>query len=360
MQDSSRSWSRANDTPLAFLPVVKRAAFVIFLSSAMITFDGQAADKSGAATSAPSSASPGIAAQYLGDIGIERDDRVMLAENFEAGTIGDLSKRWSSVGNPKDNVLTFHHDTPPGGGQRSLQVTATIGENTGGYLYAKLNRAVDKMYARFYVKFSDDPDYIHHFVALGGYHPPTPWPQGGAGERPRGDDRIYIGIEPHGSYGRVPPPGAWNFYNYWHEMKGSADGRFWGNAIGPETPLAVPRGRWQCVEVMAQLNSAPDKSDGELTLWLDGTQAMHIGPGTRHAPWSGMGFRLPKTGGEEFAGFRWRNNLDLKLNWFWLMHYVTESAARQNRAETPSRPNRVWFDNIVVATSYIGPIKSPP
>ena len=72
---------------------------------------------------------------------------------------------------------------------------------------------------RFYVKFPDPAGYVHHFVHLGGYDPSTRWPQGGAGERPRGDERVTVGIEPFGRNGTRPPPGEWNFYAYWHEMK---------------------------------------------------------------------------------------------------------------------------------------------
>jgi hypothetical protein len=258
-------------------------------------------------------------------------------------------------------VLAFAGDTAPASaGKRCLQITATLGENDGGHLYKQLPRGVEKLHARFYVKFAEDAPYLHHFVHLGGYNPPTPWPQGGAGERPRGDERVTIGIEPHGLYGRVPPPGAWNFYNSWHEMKVSADGRFWGNAISPETPLLVPRARWQCVEVMVNLNSAPDQADGELALWLDGEKAMHVAKGTPRGPWSGMGFKLPKDGGTPFDGFRWRTSDALKLNFFWLLHYVTDLAPRQNRVANPNRINRVWFDDIVVATDYIGPIRPRP
>src|SRR5262249_37029025 len=159
---------------------------------------------------------------------------------------------------------------PGSRGKRSLLLTATLGENTGGHLYHRLDRGVETLFARFYVRFAPDAAYIHHFVHMGGYNPPTPYPQGGARERPRGADRITVGIEPYGDYGRYPAPGAWNFYTYWHEMKISADGRYWGNGISPETPLLVPRSRWQCVEVMVKLNSAPERADGELALWLDG------------------------------------------------------------------------------------------
>jgi hypothetical protein len=53
--------------------------------------------------------------------------------------------------------------------------------------------------------------------------------------------------------------------------------------------------------------------------------------------------------------FRWRTHPDLKVNFFWLLFYVTEHAGQQNKA-TPNPVNRVWFDDIVVAKQYIGPI----
>lgn len=301
----------------------------------------------------------GVAARYPGDAGIERDPAVLFAEDFEKATLADLGKRWSETSNKDGKVMELVPQSPPGaGGARSLQVTATLGENTGGHLYKRLPLGVDKLHARFYVKFAQDAGYIHHFVTLGGYNPPTNWPQGGAGERPRGDDRITIGIEPHGHGGRLPPPGAWNFYNYWRDMKASAGGRYWGNAISPERPLRVPRGQWQCVEVMARLNSASDRADGELALWLDGRRVMHVARGTPRGAWSGMGFILPEEGGEPFEGFRWRTNDELKLNFFNLSHYVTENAARQNNAANPNPTNRVWFDNIIVSTEYVGPIQA--
>ncbi|HVR76072.1 MAG TPA: hypothetical protein VMT52_17200, partial [Planctomycetota bacterium] len=75
--------------------------------------------------------------------------------------------------------------------------------------------------------------------------------------------------------------------------------------------------------------------------------------GKPRGPWTGMGFTLAEEGGEPFEGLRWRTQTDLKLNFFWLLHYVTERAARKNPV------NRVWFDHIVVAESYVGPIVKP-
>jgi hypothetical protein len=235
-------------------------------------------------------------------------------------------------------------------------VTATLGQDTGGHLFADLPRRADVAFARFYVKFAKEAEYVHHFTWLGGLNPPTRWPNPKAGVRPLGDDRVAVGIEPWGDRGRFPAPGAWNFYVYWHEMKVSADGKHWGNGLHPVEDPVIPRDRWQCVEVMLKLNTKPDASDGELALWLDGKLAARFAKGARRGPWTGLGFRLVEDGGEPFEGFRWRTSDDLKVTYFWLSHYVTDHAARSNGVADPDRVNRVWFDHVVVATSYVGPI----
>src|SRR5256885_1186371 len=73
------------------------------------------------------------------------------------------------------------------------------GKGNGGHLYRHLKPGYEKLYARFYVKFDPDCAPIHHFgTSIGGYNPPTPWPQGGAGLRPGGDKTFTLGIEPFG------------------------------------------------------------------------------------------------------------------------------------------------------------------
>ena len=298
----------------------------------------------------------GLSEKYPGDAGIEKDPRVLFAESFEDGSVEDLGKRWDQASDKGGKVIAFASDAPDGSaGKRSLAVAATLGENTGGHLYRRLPRAVDSAYARFYVKFPQAA-YIHHFVTLGGYRPETKWPQGGAGERPRGDDRITVGIEPFGDDGRARAPGLWNFYAYWHEMKISADRRYWGNGLRPERPAPVPLDRWQCVEVYLKMNSAPEKSDGELALWLDGRLVMDLKPGSRRGKWTGLGFVALEKGGEAFEGFRWRTSDELKINFFWLLHYMTEECARRNGAKGGPTSSEVRFDHIVVATEYVGPI----
>jgi hypothetical protein len=311
---------------------------------------------------------PGLAAAHPGDRGVARHESVLFAEDFEVGALGEVEKRWGEASNRGGKALALLEDGPFGG--RCLEITATLHENTGGHLYTRLKRPVDVAFARFYVKFPGDPGYVHHFVHLGGYEPPTPWPQGGAGTKPRGDERFTVGIEPFGRNGRVPPPGEWNFYAYWHEMKVSADGRHWGNGLAPAEPRPVPRGRWQCVEVMLKGNTVPPpragdreaapERDGELALWLDGKLVAHVRKGSPRTAWTGMGFRLLDRGGEPFEGFSWRRTGKLKVNFFWLLHYVTPEALRRNGVVDPPRTNAVRFDHVVVATAYVGPAAPPP
>lgn len=292
-----------------------------------------------------------LAARYPGDAGIEKDPAVLFAEDFEEGALEDVVKRWSEASNKGGKVLSLTDDVSAASrGKRSLQSIATRGEDTGGHLYKRLPRGVDRLYARFYVKLDPANDGTHHFAGVGGHNPASNWPSPHAGERPKGDDRLYIQVEPTDLHRQVEPDGAWNIYAYWPEMKISADQRYWGQSLRPLEPIRTAKGKWQCVELGVQLNSEPGAHDGELALWVDGALAMRIVKGVRRGPWSGMGFEVLQEGGEPFEGFLWRTSLELQLNFFWLLHYVTDRTYRD------AKTHRVWFDDIVVATEPIGPI----
>jgi hypothetical protein len=284
---------------------------------------------------------------------------VLFAEAFEVDQIAALKPRWNEIENPAGQVLELVRDPAPArSGERCLQVTATLGENTGGHLFKRLQPIQERVFARFYVKFAEDAPYVHHFCGLGGYNPPTNWPQGNAGKLAEGDQRFGVGIEPNGRYGSLPAPGAWMFYTYWQDMKKSADGGYWGNGLWPEGMPGPRRGQWQCVEIMLKCN-AVGRSDGELALWLDGKLATHIRPGTKIGKWTGEGFEVRSDGTQTFDGFRWRSVPDLAVSYFRISHYVTADSYRANRVAQPPKVNRVWFDDLVIATDYIGPVHRP-
>jgi hypothetical protein len=304
---------------------------------------------------------PGLASKYPGDIGIEKDPNVVFVEKFEEPSLEDMKKRWDSVSNAE--IMSLSDDTPQGSGGKSLLMTHTGGTGDGGYLYRRLLPGYDQLYTRFYVKFDPLSAPIHHFFHAGGYHPSTTYPHGGAGERPRGDERFSTGIEPSGD------AWVWDYYTYWMEMRGSPPhGQTWGNSFIRDSNLKVTRAKWVCVELMMKMNDVGD-SNGEMALWIDGEQVSYLGKNFPPGKWvydkfvpgeGGEGIRWNDAkgeaeqvrfpaGGSPFEGFRWRRDQRLRLNFLWVLLYITNAPVGQ--------VSKVWFDNIVVARQYVGPIR---
>ena len=51
--------------------------------------------------------------------------------------------------------------------------------------------------------------------------------------------------------------------------------------------------------------------------------------------------------GQPFEGFQWRITTSLKINYIWLEHHVDTDPGCEG-----------WFDDLVIATKYIGPINT--
>ncbi|MCH8217553.1 MAG: hypothetical protein IH892_12385, partial [Planctomycetes bacterium] len=131
----------------------------------------------------------GIAAKYPGDRGIENDRSIVFFEDFNAESVEAIAERWESVQNKE--ILSLSSDVPEESGDgNALLMTHVGGKGTGAHLYRRLQPGYEKLYIRFYVKFDRECAPIHHFFHVGGYNPATAWPQGGAGQRPRGDKRF--------------------------------------------------------------------------------------------------------------------------------------------------------------------------
>jgi hypothetical protein len=117
---------------------------------------------------------------------------------------------------------------------------------------------------------------------------------------------------------------------------------------------------------MVKMNEVSE-ANGEMALWIDGKQVSHLGAGFPRGKWvfdkfypgqSGDGVRWNQAKGDRelfatavdgdpFEGFRFRTAEPLKINFLWLYVYITKG--------TPGHMNHVWFDDVVVATQYIGP-----
>jgi hypothetical protein len=262
-------------------------------------------------------------------------------------------------------IMSFSADVPTGSsGKQSLLMTHVGGQGNGGHLYRRLPRGLNQVFARMYVKFDPDCYPVHHFgTCVGGNNPPSRWPLVKAGTRPAGDKSFWVGIEPFGK------AWTWDYYAYWHEMRGSPPrGQTWGNSFIRDESLKVERGKWTCVEVMMKMNDVGERN-GELALWLDGKPISHLGKGFPRGKWvfdkflpneGGDSMRwndqkgdrenfMTAPGGDPFEGFRWRTDDQLDLNFVWAYLYITDAPQ--------GHVSRVWFDDIVVATEYIGPIQ---
>jgi len=310
----------------------------------------------------------GIASSYPGDAGIADDPSVVFAESFEGlSEPQELRNRWESVRH--EELISFPADVPRGSaGKQSFLTSHVGGESNGADLYTRLLPGYDKLHFRFYTKFDPDCNPIHHYAGIGGHNPSTDGPRGGAGTRPRGDDRLSCGVEPHGKNW------TWDYYAYWMGMGGSPpEGKTWGNSFIHNNSLKVTRGEWISCELMIKLNEDMEGHDGEMALWIDGKLVSHVGPGFPKGLWTydkfapgrggengirfddelgkGVTYPVPE-GGLPFEGFRWRKDPALQLNYIWMQVYITTAPK--------GHLSKIYYDDVVVATEYIGPIRAEP
>jgi len=247
---------------------------------------------------------------------------VFFYDDFESGDLSKWDSRDGHVSNPHLKVTSDIGNVFSG--KYSLEITGAVGLETGGSVATWFMPGYDTVYARWYCKFSEDFDqgnFMHFNRLMGG--PPSDYfaASGHAGRRPNGRDRFSTGIEPWRGYGKHPPPGAMAFYTYYPDMKQSSDGHYWGNMFFTDPIVTIERGRWYCVEMMVKCNT-PGKADGEQAAWIDGREVVRV------------------------TGLRWRDIAELKVHCFRISLYLHDSP----------RVNRVWFDNIAVSHSYIGPV----
>ena len=275
----------------------------------------------------------GLAAKYPGDVGIGDDPDVFFADNFESGDVKKWDQQRGGV------VMT---EDQPNSGRWSVEMRMERGKNHGGDAIKWFMPGADAVWARFYVKFSPDYQYNHHFVWLGANQRTNKWSAfGKAGLKPNGT-YYSTGMEPWFAWGKNPSPGEVNLYTYYLDMEPDRKmDKYWGNGFFPPGPgkgaasglgrVIPPLNQWQCWEFMIQANTAADKADGKQAMWVDGKL---IG---------------------EFTGLRWRDDMDLKVNCFWLEHYGYDDG--DPTKEYWKESQSVWFDDVVVARRYIGPMK---
>ena len=99
-------------------------------------------------------------------------------------------------------------------------------------------------------------------------------------------------------------------------------GKFWSNQFFPSRELIPKRGRWTCIEIMLKAND-PDRQNGEQAAWVDGKLYGH------------------------FTGIQWRKSEEVRIKRMTLGVYIHDNPQQ----------NGVCFDDVVLSTGYIGPVK---
>jgi hypothetical protein len=281
----------------------------------------------------------GIAAKYPGDIGIAEDPAVVFADGFEdiEDVVMDTSpypqkgKRWD---NTWGMVRLTRDPENVHSGRQAIEITHTEPRSHG--TEKRLEPGCDTIFLRYYMKFAKEFPGCHHTgMAILGAAPGVNLGNS-TGVRPDGRNHFTALVDTTPTWGTAPPgpPGYMDIYCYHMDQ-----GRKWGDLLYPTGDMLPPeskglfgehfvprpnimaeRGRWYCYELMVQTNT-PGERDGRVSFWVDGKLA------------------------GDFPNLRLRSVKNLKANYLVIVSY---SSTRHEHVTH-------WYDDIVAATSYIGP-----
>lgn len=264
----------------------------------------------------------GLASDYPGDKGIERNPDVVFATGFEEL----LNWRWRWA---KDSAGEFEVVSDDWGNRfeplmgKALRVNLKKGSNYGAdlRLYLRdLGGEVDELFFRYYLRFGDD----WNPTVDGGKLPGLAGTYGKAGWGGRRSDGTN-GWALRGGFLRAFPSDhpmhgltQVSTYAYHADMQSEYGDRWiWPGAV-------LQRNRWYCIEQQVRMNY-PSAADGELRVWVDGRLVM------------------------ERKNVRLRTVDRLHIETVWLDVY------HGGLAPSP-HDQHLYIDNVVVARRYIGPM----
>jgi hypothetical protein len=278
----------------------------------------------------------GIAAKYPGDSGIEKDPAVVLYDGFEDyATPGDVNKKYEFVMHV-ENMRIAQEAANVNHGKKAMEFTLPKQqEGNAAALYRVLKEERDVLFLRFYSKFEkgyDQHGSSHNSGVISAHY--FPGRQASPGKPADGRNKFWVSYETE--RGAAPSPGPLNIYCYHPEQRtGYGDHIYPTGRITPPSAQPVPFGpafvsrpdfipeldRWYCYEFMVKANT-PGRRDGRIACWVDGKLIA------------------------DFPNFRLRDVETLKIDVFGIALFM-----RPNNI----RANTKWFDDVVAATSYIGP-----
>jgi len=272
-------------------------------------------------------AANGLAYSFAGDSGIEgHPDVIEFTEFADAG--------WANVYNGGTDSSTLELVSAASGFEQidgtALKVTVPAGTNTGmgvGFKFGdQTGSEPTEIYFRYYVRIDQswDPTYGGKFPGISGTYGVAGWggrpSDGSNGWSARGG--YHPTIPDNNPLGDTVPVGN---YVYHADM----DGIYGDNVLWQDGYLGfLEKDRWDSVEQHLVLNT-PGVNDGILEAWVDGRLAY------RETDW------------------RWRDTDSLKIEQIWLNIY-------HGGTDVPDQDISLYLDNVVIASSYIGPMTGAP
>lgn len=273
----------------------------------------------------------GVASRYAGDANIQNDPAVLFFEGFDSYTANSQltsSGNWSNFFQNSNILLDTTQYT---GGTKSLRLRMpSTASEVSNAIVKPVSPARDTLFLRAYTRFA--PSYAGVNSAHNGLSISANY--SGPGRRPNGRDFMLVHLQ-QVNYGEGEP-GKTHVYVY-HPEQGDSYGENWypsgrtTNGSGPAGGFGAsfvkraetipPRGQWVCFELMVQLNTVGQR-DGRVAVWQDGALI---------ADWQNI---------------RFRDSTSVNL----------DEITVQNGGQGSTQINDKWYDNVVIATSYIGPI----
>ncbi len=297
-----------------------------------------------------------IADSYPFDSLIDNDPNVIFSEMFE-GAISDLTTSgnyWDTVSPNPSNILSDTSVPGSSHGNQSLRlITIQDGtnQNQNTLVYKKISPDItDSVFVRYYIKYDTNTVYHHSGLWLGGKNPPSVIPGNIGGTLPLGDQEFHVGTEIKGLANGTPTANSlFGLYAYWMGMHQSSGGSYYGNEFYNNTTNDdIDLASWNCIEVMVKLNNPVTSTNGEIKLWINGILISHLGYQFPTGSWNFNHFT--EGSGAPFEGFQFRNDNALNLNYIWLRNF--------NDMNPSSHAGNIYFDHLVVAKDYIGPIST--
>jgi hypothetical protein len=284
----------------------------------------------------------GIASKHPGDLDIASDPDVLFADDFEkypSNSKGpDINKVWDAVyQNQYVGIATDPANVH--GGKQALEFTlpqqaAELSDGTDKIL----TKEQDTLFLRYYGKFEPPYDVVgssHNGSSISAHYfngnMATP------GVPADGKNKFLVNLENWRGDAMTASPGQLNVYVYHPEQRSQYGDHFFPTGLvdpntsipfdfGPDfvkRPDIIPElGRWYCYEYMLHANT-PGKRDGRIAIWLDGKLVA------------------------DFENLRFRDIATLTIDRFGLSFHIKSN---------PNGQTRKWYDDVVAAKSYIGPV----